>query len=117
MTAYIIPSQINEIQAAGEYVLVDSIVDEESIRKGIIIPYKEKCFRKGVILKVGTGKTVKEKTIPLNSNINDVVLYDHDKAQKVSINSKTLYLIKEAEGVYMKIGDLKEGVLEFYEEI
>lgn len=114
---YKFPEELTEIVTTDEFILVDPIENDEVKRRGIIMPFTNKAYKKGVVLKVGPGKKRNEKLVPVESEPNDIVLYDHDKAKKVSVNARTFYLVKESEGVLAKVGQVENGMIDIYGEI
>ena len=73
-------------------------VDSESVTKGgIVIPdaAAEKAD-KGTVLAVGPGKRTEQGTvIPLDVNVNDLVLFGKFAGQNVKIDGEELLVLKE----------------------
>ena len=111
---YTIPTEVQDVSILDEYLLLDKIDEKLTTDSGFLLPFNKSNFQKGIVIKVGPGKKVKNNIVSTCSAVNDIVLYEHEKAKKVTVDEKTFYLIKESEGVLAKIGDFEFGELKIY---
>ncbi len=87
-----------KIQPLHDRVIVKRVEDEETTKGGIIIPdtAKEKPME-GVVVAVGSGKTVEEgeKKIPLEVKKGDRVLFSKYAGTEIKIDGEDHLIMKE----------------------
>lgn len=86
------------IRPLYDKVLIQKIVSEQTTSSGIIIPSDSKVSScKGQIIAVGTGKTVKGSTEPLQVKQGDIVIFNTYAGSDVSevIERQHTFLMRE----------------------
>ena len=87
-----------KIQPLADYVLIESIKEEEKTKSGILLPEsaeKEKP-EQGVIVAVGPGKKNKEgKAIPVSVQPGQKVLFSKYGPNEIKVDGKEYLIAKE----------------------
>lgn len=85
-----------KIQPLGDRVLVKVLEAEEKTRGGIVLPdsAKEKPQAAEVVA-VGKGKVQDGKTIPLEVNVGDKILYGKYSGTEITVEGEEYLMLRE----------------------
>lgn len=103
-----VPTQLEEVSAATDKIIVEILDHQEQTKGGIILhSYSKPALTKGVVIRVGPSKNT-------TLEAGQIVLFDKVLALEARINAKTYWVLNQA-NINAIIGHTDGlGKVEFY---
>ncbi|MBN2796513.1 MAG: co-chaperone GroES [Clostridia bacterium] len=86
------------LKPLGDKVVLKQIEAEEITKSGIILPStaKEKS-QEAIVIAVGTGGIVDGKTVPMEVNVGDKIIYAKYSGTDIKINDQEYKIVKQSD--------------------